>query len=318
MRQKPTTSKLSMFLAKVVIFIRYYRVHYKYRYYLRYKLISTIHQWKYFIKDYIIKKPYKIIAYDREFGPELLATLPFAYWHYRNGTLKKTISAKGTSAFYYFSPEHEESYTERHFDDPIIDIPNSENHVFKYNLKKWQQVPLKSEYENDEFRFDKPTVIISNKYNQEWDGPPVNYLDIATLEMLFESLSLKYQVIYNRPPSKLITGDNSMINSLGDYLLIENKFPKVLMLHKIHERHDHLTFNELQLKVYSNCEHFISVQGGNSVLCSYFGGTNVVLAKKGMEIFFKEYENIYPLMAGTELIRVQSYEELLRTVKEKY
>lgn len=109
-----------------------------------------------YFKDNFIKRRYKTIYYDREFGPELLSALPFAYWHYKNGTLKKTISLNDTKAFYFFSQHHEEIDKPRIFKDPIKLIPNHANHVFKYSTKKWLQVPLKDYYKNQQFRYKKP------------------------------------------------------------------------------------------------------------------------------------------------------------------
>jgi hypothetical protein len=43
------------------------------------------------------------IDYDGEFGPELQLTIPYAYYLYINGQLKRTISSKDTRCF-YFSP----------------------------------------------------------------------------------------------------------------------------------------------------------------------------------------------------------------------
>ncbi|DBA95148.1 TPA: hypothetical protein ACH3X1_015702 [Trebouxia sp. C0004] len=42
-------------------------------------------------------------------------------------------------------------------------------------------------------------------------------------------------------------------------------------------------FNRLQLMLHANCDHFISVLGGNAVIASYFAGVNVAYAAKGHE-----------------------------------
>ena len=43
-------------------------------------------------------------------------------------------------------------------------------------------------------------------------------------------------------------------------------------------------YNETQLKVMANCDYFISVCGGNSILSSYFGGTMISYVHKGKEL----------------------------------
>jgi hypothetical protein len=256
-----------------------------------------------------------VIKYNREFGPELLAVLPFAYWHYKNGTLKKTISSKHTNAFYFFSENHEESFEQRIFDDPVINIPNAADHLFKYDYNKWLQVPLKEHYCNEEFVFTKPLLVISNKYNKEWNNPPINFIDIPTLERLIELLSPKYQIVYNRPKSSNIIMDNSEIYELQDHIIIKQKYSDVLLMQELHDKHNKYSYNELQCRVYANCKHFISVQGGNSVLCSYFGGKNIIFAKKGLELFFNEYSTIFPKLSNAEIEQVSTYQALIDTAR---
>ena len=44
------------------------------------------------------------------------------------------------------------------------------------------------------------------------------------------------------------------------------------------------SYNEKQLKIMANCEGFISVCGGNSILSSYFGGSMISYVHKGTEL----------------------------------
>lgn len=289
------------------------------RFFLKFRYISFFVQLKYILHDYVIKRPYKVIDYNREFGPELMTTLPFAYWHYKNGTLKKTISAKGTCSFYFFSPCHEEKYDQRTFEDiPIVEIPNSEDHVYRYNLQKWEKVPLKEQYTNDEFVYDQPLLVISNKYNIEWGQSPINFLDVPTLDKILMALVPHYQVVYNRPESGLIIGDNSEVYSLEEYDYIRERYPSVLLMQDLADQYPQWSFNELQLRVYANCERFISVQGGNSVLASYFGGTNIIFARHGFEIAFNSYKNLFPLYSEARILHADNYDDLLAIVCQQY
>ena len=45
-------------------------------------------------------------SYNPEFGYELISVIPYAYYH--RDRLKQTISAIGTSPYYWFSPSHVE------------------------------------------------------------------------------------------------------------------------------------------------------------------------------------------------------------------
>ncbi|CAI5501440.1 unnamed protein product [Closterium sp. Naga37s-1] len=53
------------------------------------------------------------IFFQGEFGYELIAVLPFAYWHHLNGSLRSTTSCgrHSLASLYYFSPNHTDDAT---------------------------------------------------------------------------------------------------------------------------------------------------------------------------------------------------------------
>lgn len=289
------------------------------RWYLRFYYKWKVFQARFFLQDYLIKQPYKEIRFVGEFAPELKFALPHAYWHYKNGTLKETESYLDTKCFYYFSEHHKENEGKRIWDDFKfqIDIPNSFDHGVKYDFRKWKAVPLKEHYADRSIQFDKPSVVISNKYNTEWNGEPVNFLSADVLEELFDLLKEEYQIIYNRPRGGEIIDDNSAILHLDEEALF-TKYPEVIDLTKLYSKYSEVTFNEFQMRVYAGCSQFVSVQGGNSVLASYFGGHNVIYAVRGLEIEMNEYETIYPKLSNCTIVQVGTYGELLETVRRKY
>lgn len=269
-----------------------------------------------------LSRPYREIACECEFGPELKYYLPYAYWHHLNGTLKRTVSFAGTRPFYFFSPDHVERAGERkYFLDP--DIPNSEDHNFSYTYRRWARVPLKETYRNVlNFGFDKkkPLVIISNKYNREWGVEPINFLSREILGRIVQRLIPHYTIVYNRPGDGLIVVDHNEVQALKEKNFLKERFPQVLFAEEIFaQKNQEVTgFNHLQLCLYAQCERFISVQGGNSVLASYFGGTNLVYQRQGNEIFFEELNTIYPRLAGTACHGFSDYESLLNAVDDHF
>ena len=72
-------------------------------------------------------------------------------------------------------------------------------HSPTFDFSKWMRVPLKSYYRNQVFVFDKPLLVIANKYNVEWDKPPINFLDIPTLDRIISAYRVTHQIIYNWP-----------------------------------------------------------------------------------------------------------------------
>jgi len=203
-----------------------------------------------------------------EFGNELAMVIPTAYSLYKEGRLKKTISGRGSRWFYYFSPNHEEVDEPRHW-------ANSYVHVKDY--VKGQCPPYKEVYKNDEMVFSRPICVIANKYNKEWNGPPVNYYPVDVLLRMIDELD-DYQVIYNRKVPNRYRDDQEVL-SLGDHEAIRSEFPDVLFLEDLGD-----DYNLTQLKVYANCDKFYSVQGGNSILASCFGGENTIYAVRGQEL----------------------------------
>lgn len=282
--------------------------------------INRLYQFKFILRDLFFRKPYKVINYSGEFGPELKFIIPFAYWHHLNGTLKATVSTKHTAELFYFSTNHTELDTSRKY---YIDksIPNSEDHNFSYNLKKWKQVPFKDQYRGQlTLKLKKPLLIISNKFSDEWGEGPINFLDLETIASIIKTSSNSHQIIYNRTEPHLITNDHQKIHSFEEKSFLKKNFKDVIIAEELFQTHSACfkNYNHFQLALYANCNKFISVQGGNSVLCSYFGGTNIVMVKRGHELEFQEYQNFYPKLSDARVILCENKESILSQVELNY
>lgn len=305
----------------VVATIKYPKIRRDYRYFIRDNYYSRLMQLKYLFADYVFKSHYKEINYQGEFQQELTFVLPFAYWHYKNGTLKKTISSKNTKEFYFFSQDHEERHTQRIWETGFnsFDIPNM-SHNISFSYKKWERVPLKEHYKNSIFVYDKPILIVANKYNIEWDNAPINFFSIDTLQELIDACGQRYQIIYNRPLSTQIVSDNSEILDLYEHKWLQDHHPEVIIMNDLFEAYkDQVNnYNHFQLLVYANCDRFISVHGGTAAFASYFGGKNVILSKRGIEHELKEFETIFPALSDCKIFHATSESELLSFVEKHY
>ncbi|MFT2009011.1 hypothetical protein ACMA1I_10080 [Pontibacter sp. 13R65] len=308
-------------LCTAMVRLRYPTLKSAYLYFIRDNYYSRLNQTQFYLKDYHSKKKYKEINWEGEFQVEITYVLPFAYWHYLNGTLKSTTSSTNTKEFYFFSENHTEKYAERDatFMFKNYDIPNMTHSISK-SFKKWAAVPLKKQYTNNLFVFDKPILIIANKYNVEWDQPPINFLDIPTLSKIIDTYKDKYQIIYNRPLSNQITIDNSEILDLGEYEWLKENHPDVVLLKDLYEQHKAKVnnFNHLQLMVYANANHFLSMHGGTAALASYFGGTNIILSNNGMEELFNEYTTIFPALSGARILHAKTADDILNFMQQYY
>jgi hypothetical protein len=267
-------------------------------------------------------KKITVNSFGIEFGYEMLSALPYAYCLQDKGMLEKTISIKDSRELYYFSENHEEAKIQRSWhnmsDALQAEIPNIYIHLESLDWFRFKTPPYKEVFKNDRFRYDKPVVVITNKYNVEWSDKPYNYLDIATLRKLFRMLRQDYQVIYNHMTKDMGYDDHAESLDLGEFDMIGNEFPEVLTIQRLMKENPDLSYNGLQLRLYANCEKFISVQGGSSILASFFGGQNIIYAAKGKELECGSYWNWYHKISGCKVSVTNNYDQLLGSVNKLY
>ena len=274
--------------------------------------------------------------YFGEFGFELLAVVPYAYWLHRQGRLERTIGGLDTRCLYYFSENHEERPVERHY-VPITEYPVGERGwPFGYDLltfprvldtRKWSPPPYREAFRDERFRWEKEICILSNQISDEqfpadsqWptNFEPTNFIGTELLLRLIGMLRGRYQVIYNRPRASDIATDHQTIHEIGDIEAVERAFPDTVTIQKLHARYPTLSFNEVQLRLYSNCHRFVSVLGGSAFLASYFGGINIVLARRGWEVDCGAYERWFDRFSGARVVAVSSGRELLQAVEREF
>jgi hypothetical protein len=186
-------------------------------------------------------------------------------------------------------------------------------HTIHFSTMKWARVPLKEQFTNNIFVYAKPVLIIANKFNIEWKNFPLNFFNIPVLDKIITKYKQDYQIIYNRPNISHIVMDNSDILDLDEYDWIRSEHPEVLLVNDLYKQHGTKvnSFNHLQLLVYANCSHFISVHGGTAALASYFGGTNIILSKSGIEHSFNEFNTIFPALSGARILHAKTEDEVL-------
>jgi len=262
-------------------------------------------------------------SYNVEFGYELIAVLPYAYYLHRNGLLKETISGFDTGSFYYFSPKHTINPKQRHWDNykkALIEsgIPNIKIHTPYLNTTEWLPPKLKDKYFIAGYRLGKNVVVISNKRNIEWGEEPINTFSIDDLKQIFDIFK-NYTIVYN-DTSLLINNDtyDDTVGQLGipgirDFLNCYSNIVTVDHLCK----HWGLTYNKMQLMLYPHVDLFISMQGGSSIFASYYGTKNIIFAKEGRELECGSYNNWYHLLGGSKIIHVDSVNKLLYECKKE-
>lgn len=277
----------------------------------------------------------KNVFYFGEFGPEMVLCLPYAYWLYNNGLLESTKSCLDTRCIYYFSPKHTEINTYRTIDTNVSgnkELPNEwEHNINNFCYKYWTPPPLKEHYsKNNEIEFSKEVVVISNKYNVEWGKYPINYINFETLNTLLDMLSKKYTVIYRRPTLDICVGDQNELHGqfhildksgkINDYDLCKS-YNNVYTFQDLMSMYPHFSFNMFQCKVFSLCNKFITVQGGNSHFIGYFAKMNLNLIKKGKEMkpgYFTNPNSWYKKLNGGEIELSTTEDSLIENVQKYY
>ena len=307
----------------------------------------------------------KTIDLNPEFGCELALGIPYAYYLHKQGKLNKVITCRGMKPFYYFCDNVEEKYDFRTVDTSqsgVMCLPNPWIHgdsrmgttltkpgVLDYS--QWEAPPYKEHFKNNNFIFEKPMIIISNKIVMDHGQEPLAYFDLPTLYELFNYLvTNNYSVLYKRPKmteSEFTIDMNEQATVNKGYTIsahVEN-LNKVVDDHELTEYYDDVyliddfvtnqtnyTFNEIQLMLFSNAYGSITIAGGNSIFCSYFGKKNVTYITTSGEQrdgYFSKSSYIQKL-SNCEVIPVvdkeddiikrgfNNYQKLINKVKEVF
>ncbi len=249
-----------------------------------------------------------------EFGIELALGLPYVYWLHENNQLEKVVTSKGMKPFYYFCDNVEERYDYRTIDNSaagLDSLPNPWIYGNKHNAqlykddwilwkdfmceekgcgildyRKWKVPNFTKQYKNNRFLFNKPFIVVSNRYNWEHGTKPVGYFDIKCLYEIFNYLTEKgYLVIYKRPKNtefppdqnematlhnkEILSANVDGIGEITDHELT-NYYEDVILFDDIVKENNDLTYNEVQLKLFANADKFVAMSGGSTLLLNLF------------------------------------------------
>ena len=216
--------------------------------------------------------------------------------------------------FYYFCDNVEEKYDYRTIDNSaagLDSLPNPWIYGNKHNAqlykddwilwkdfmceekgcgildyRKWKVPNFTKQYKNNRFLFNKPFIVVSNRYNWEHGTKPVGYFDIKCLYEIFNYLTEKgYLVIYKRPKNtefppdqnematlhnkEILSANVDGIGEITDHELT-NYYEDVILFDDIVKENNDLTYNEVQLKLFANADKFVAMSGGSTLLLNLF------------------------------------------------
>lgn len=241
------------------------------------------------------------IAFDGEFGWEMLVGLPYAYFLHQCGKLEASVGCGPVSPFYFFSKNHT--------DDLECSRTNSRRpqRSWVYSKKKqvgghpsplWALPPLKAHYRKQQCSYcpqSDPFVVIFNKYSEEWGKPPVNFFSNELLSNLFGACDFyRIHCFYMRPQGGEFAEDKQTIYFLNDSaLILKHKF--VTSVHDICLRNKDETMNKVLLTLLSRTSFVATTQGGHVYLSLYSQSPVLVWQMRGHETLahYKEVSRIF-------------------------
>ena len=154
------------------------------------------------------------------------------------------------------------------------------------DYRKWKLPNYTTQYKNDRFVFDKPFIVVANRYNWEHGTRPVGYFDIKCLYEIFNYLTNKgYTVIYKRPSNTEFPPDqnemttilyketlSAIVEGVGNITdkQLTSYYDDVILFDDIVEKNKDLSYNEVQLQLFTNAEKFIAMSGGSTLLLNLF------------------------------------------------
>jgi hypothetical protein len=219
----------------------------------------------------------RVVEEYNEFTWDMVRALPKAYFLKHKYGNVEVHCKPNISSIYYFADE----IIEQNKFNGVNDLTTYSKEGPEWIKTEWLPPPLKKYFKEKskevfkelKIKFTKPTVVIQNKYTEEWGCPPANFISIEDLDTIITQLKPVYDIIYFRPDSssKNYYTDCNELQSFDDYKMIKEKHPSVICA-----RDYSYDFNILQFCLESTADKHIAVAGGNACVSAYFGGEVII------------------------------------------
>jgi len=283
------------------------------------------------------KQVCKMPLYDGEYGYELAGMIPWAYWKSQKEQCHvHTQGRPGTKYLYYFSKQHTIQVKSDGLQRQSHSLPkespfgfNGGNPHFsndKFPTKGWLPPPYKDFFKRTDISLDKPLMVLSNKYTLEWSGEPRNNIPIRHLQEILKTLSQKYHIVYLRFQDKRLEDrlerkirESGTLAEYRDKEMIKRFFPSVVLFEELSVGLDLEDINLMLFSLYATGDDFISVQGGNSVVASFFGGRNLIFCEEGPELWNNKGDfTYYHRFSGAKIQIANNTTDFMKFVPQWY
>uniref|UniRef100_A0A7S0PVG7 Uncharacterized protein n=1 Tax=Asterionellopsis glacialis TaxID=33640 RepID=A0A7S0PVG7_9STRA len=284
------------------------------------------------------KESCRIPLYDGEYGYELAGIVPWAYWKFQHEHCQvHTTGRPGTKYLYYFSQKHtiqvKEDGLQRQShslpkESPFGQMNGGDPHFSndKFPQEGWAPPPYKQFFERADVQLDKPLMVLSNKYTLEWSGEPKNNIPIRHLQEILKTLSQKYHIVYLRFQDKRLEDrlerkirTSGKLAEYRDKEMIKRFFPSVVLFEELSVGLSLEDINLMLFSLYATGQDFISVQGGNSVVASFFGGRNLIFCEEGPELWNNKGDfTYYHRFSGAKIQIANNTTDFMKFVPQWY
>ena len=270
---------------------------------------------------------------NQEFGYEVNHYLPYYKYLFEQGLLRDNVvhTFAGMEPYYYFLPAAQLNVDRKKRCTTALD-PLLVNGAFfrpngRLDKRYWSAPDYVARYANDAIVpvTGKPFLIVCNKYNEEWDGVSVNYIDAPTLDAILGHVIDRYTVVYIRPGGAAVArgfslDHNEMLDAYDDdYELLRTPryAGRVVLFQDLLAANGTLGYNEVKCMLFANCQRYITMQGGGANLLPYFARNLAVLHIRGAELKEGMYERWF--RDADDVVTVsRSRESLVDTVLAQF
>jgi len=234
------------------------------------------------------------IEYTGEYGTEIGVFIPFIYFLQKNNYLKtcgtKIRSYTGMRPYYFFLEDSQfemknetriwVDHNKRFF--LTEELSNDDMLFYNGTNVNYYMPPDYAQHFKGYIQSTRPLLVMQNKYNSEWDGPPLNYFTLDDLRYIFTELQDLYEIIYFRTNNFRIPGyaydhNEFDIEQFYDKEMITNEFPKITVIEQLIQRNNLvIDFNTLKCFLLAEAKATISTIGGFNFFNAYFPSKHLI------------------------------------------
>lgn len=289
-----------------------------------------------------------------EFGLDMIRGLPQAHYYAENKISHQCVVKRPLEQMYKLISDNVKITDRFGISNPAEIYEHKGPSWIK---KNWSPPPLKEMFK-DSVTFDKPTIVINNKfagdltekqiksYQDKFDPDleydvvtkskneenrknlvSVNSYSLTFVSEIVKRYSDKFKIIYISPIfNDSYFKDHNVVFQVDDFEYLEKNHPEVYTIKQFLEETD-LTddYNIAQFMLEATSDRHLTLVGGNCKLSSYFGGDVIIYMSEFWRYgTMKGDRGIFKTdswlkqLSGANIIQMNTYKDILNYIEEKW